>query len=189
MKALRANIPVILFILFELAVGILLLVDGDALTTTVLICFGIILMVIGAVYLIRFLRERGAGKANYLTLIMSVLSLFVGAVCVIFPGFVKGLFTVIAIIYGVILIVMGVYKTKTYNDAKSEGASPSFLTLISAVLSLVLGVVVIVNPFKADGALYVFAGISLIFEAALDFAAVVVSFGKTEQKALVKKDD
>jgi len=174
MKALRNNIPVILFILFELAVGILLLINPEAFTKTVIICFGIVLVVIGIIYLIRVLKDKSEGMSA-ITLILSIASLAVGAVCALFPSFVMSLFAVVAIIYGVILIVSGIYKAKNYNDAKKEGTSVPILSLISAVISVALGVIIIINPFKTVHLLWIFAGVSLIFEAALDFIAVVLN--------------
>jgi len=174
MKALKNNLPVILFILFELAVGILLLINPEAFTKTVLICFGIVLIVIGLIYLIRVLKDKTEGTSA-ITLIISIASLAAGAVCALFPSFVMGLFAVVAIIYGVILIVSGVYKAKNYNDAKKDGATVPVISLISAVISVVLGVVIIINPFNTIHVLWIFAGISLIFEAVLDFIAVLLN--------------
>lgn len=195
MKALRNNFPVILFILFELAVGILLLIDPEAFTKTVLMCFGIVLIVIGAIYLYRVLKDRNEGVSG-ITMAISLASFLVGALCFTFPSVVMGLFAVVAIIYGVILIVSGIYKAKNYSDAKKAGTHVPAVSLISSILSVALGVVIIVNPFKTVHVLWIFTGISLIFEAALDFVAVLLNFKsddkgnkKEEQKLLEEKND
>lgn len=176
MKTLKNNVPVILLILFEITVGILLLVNPEAFTAAVITCFGIVLLVIGVVYLVRFIKDKKSDDdANVMTLILSIISLIVGCVCAFLTKWVIGLFAVVAVIYGVILIVSGVYKAKTYFDTKKEKLPVSFMTIISAVLSVILGIVIVVNPFTATNFLWIFAGISLIVEAVLDFVAVILN--------------
>ena len=188
MKALRNNLPVILFILFELAVGVLLLVNPDDFTKAVIICFGVVLIVIGAIYLIRVLRDKSEGISG-LTMTISLASLIIGAVCLIFPSFVIGLFALINIFYGAMLIISGIYKIKSYSDARKAGVKLPFVSLLSALLSVVLGVLIIINPFDATKIPWIFIGVSLIFEAALDCVAVILNFDTEDRKRLPEKTD
>ena len=182
MKNLKNNIPVMLLILFEITVGILLLVNPEAFTAAVITCFGIVLLAIGIVYLIRFIREKKeSDKASILTLVLAVISLAVGCVCAFLTNRVMGLFAVVAVVYGVILIVSGIYKAKTYFDMKQENLPVSVITLVSAILSIVLGIVIVVNPFTATNFLWFFAGISLIVEAVVDFVAVIMNVKPKKQ--------
>ena len=173
MKALRNNIPIILLILFELIVGILLFVNPEGFTAAAITCFGIVLLAIGVIYLIRFLRE----KNQYPTLVLALVSLVIGFICTFLTSLVMGLFAVVAVIYGVILIVSGVYKFKAHRDAKRLGLPTIPLALISAILSIILGLVIVVNPFTTTKVLWSFAGISLIVEAVVDFCSMI--FGRS----------
>jgi len=176
MKTLKINIPVILLILFEVAVGILLLVKPESFTAAVITCFGIILIAIGIVYLIRYLRDKKAvGAANPITLMLSILALIIGCICALLTNWVLGLFAVVAVIFGVILIICGVYKVKVLFDARKEALPVSFVSILSAILSVILGVIIVVNPFAAAKTVWRFVGLSLLTEAVIDFIAVTLS--------------
>ena len=202
MKSLRANLPMILLILFELAVGVLLLVEPLEFTRGVIICFGIILLAIGALYLVRFIidkrrEDRGAPafeteggelipvsaespdgetyRASRLTLFLSIVSIVLGFVCVFATDAIIGVFTVIASLYGLVLILSGVFKIKTYVDLRRAELPVPIVLIVSAVLSVVLGIVIIVISFFRTDYIFMLAGISLIVEAAIDFISVVLS--------------
>ena len=182
MKNLRNNLPVILLTLFEFAVGVLLLINPEAFTKAVIIIFGSILVVIGGIYLARVLRDRTEGVSG-ITMTISLASLLVGLICIVFPSMIMGLFAVVAIIYGVILIVSGVYKAKSYTDAKKAGAHLPAISLISAILSVALGVVIVINPFgTVMRSLFTFAGIALIVEAGLDLTSVILNTSDGKKK-------
>ena len=184
MKSLKNNLPVVLLILFEFAVGVLLFTDPESFTSTVIIVFGVLLIATGLFYIFRFLAARGSENgAGAFTLILAVISLAAGCVCVFAKDWLMGLFAVVAVIYGVILAVTGVYKVKTFFDAHRENIPTSFLTLLSAVLSVALGIVIIINPFDTVKVLWMFAGIALIAEALFDLAAVaLIARGKKKEE-------
>ena len=183
MKKLKIYAPLILLILFELVVGILLLINPEGFTQTVINVFGIVLLVIGAVYLIRFFTDKKKeGKYNIATIVLSVISLAVGILCAFFAPTVMGFFTVIAVIYGVILIVSGIFKAKTFFDSRKAKLPVSFLSLVSAIVSIILGVLIVANPFTTTKVLWIFAGISLIVEAVLDAAALVIGIGSKKEQ-------
>ncbi len=182
MKNLRNNLPVILLTLFEFAVGVLLLINPEAFTKAVIIIFGSILVVIGGIYLARVLRDRTEGVSG-ITMTIALASLIVGILCIVFPSMIMGLFAVVAIIYGIILIVSGVYKAKSYTDAKKTGAHLPAISLISAILSVALGIVIVINPFgTVMRSLFTFAGIALIVEAGLDLTSVILNTSDGKKK-------
>lgn len=182
MKNLRNNFPVILLTLFEFAVGVLLLINPEAFTKAVIIIFGAILVVIGGIYLARVLRDRSEGVSG-ITMTIALASLIVGILCIVFPSMIMSLFAFVAIIYGVILIVSGVYKAKSYTDAKSAGTPLPAITLISAILSVALGIVIVINPFgTVMRTLFTFAGIALIIEAGLDLTSVILNTSDGKKK-------
>ncbi len=179
MKNLRNNLPVILLTLFEFAVGVLLLVDPESFTKAVIIVFGAILVVVGAIYLIRVLRDKPEGRVKGVTIALSVLSLAAGIFCIVFPSLITGRFAE-AIIYGVILIVSCIYKAKSFADAKKAGSPLPAISLVSAIVSGLFGVVLLVNPFGDK--LSIFAGIALIAVAVIDFFSVIINSSGGKKK-------
>ncbi len=188
MKNLKTMLPSILFILFELAFGILLISSPKQLTKTVLICFGIVLLIIGFIYLIRFFKERKSAegeKVNYLTMPFAVIALAAAVFCILYALLAHEPQKFATLIYGAIFIVVGAYKLKNYDDDKKAGVSTSFITLISGVLSVVLGIAVIVlyamGSMKSS-LLLLLAGIAMIVEAVLDMAAIAMAKPKKAEE-------
>lgn len=178
MKALKQSLPIILMLLFEITVGIMLLINPESFTNMIIILFGVVLLLIGIVDLIKFFAARKKGKTNILTIIASVISLILGIICAFFSPFVMSLFAVIAIVYGVILIVSGVFKAQNYLQSRKEEHKLSIVTIISAVLSIILGIIVAVNPFGTTIIMWRFTGIVLLVESVVDCAAVILSARK-----------
>ena len=175
MKFIKNNFHALLLVLFELAVGILLFIDPEGFTNAVIMIFGGVLAVIGLFKLIRFIAEkRKTGDASYLELILSVLCIILGCVCMFMTSYILNIFAFVAVVYGIILIVSGVFKAASYFDMRSAGLPVSFLSILSAIVSVLLGVVIVFNPFDAVNVLWMFAGISLIVEALLDIAALAL---------------
>ena len=170
MKALKKSLPIILLILFELAVGILMIVDAQKFITTAFMVFGILLILVAVIMLLRYLKERKDEEDNPMTLITAILAFIVGAVCTFGSAQLAGLSKLIAILYGAILIVNGVFKIGDYFSLKKEGVAVSGIRLIAGLLSIALGVLIMFKPFEAIG---IFVGVSLIVEAVLDVAAII----------------
>jgi len=173
MSSLKHNLPSILLILGELIVGILLLIKPESFTRAAIILLGIVLLAVGVVYLIRWLKGRDRGEAGAGTLLFAIVALLVGLVCVFGVGWIMRLFGVLAVVFGVFLLISGVIKCKSYFDGRKAGLSVSPLALVSAVLSVIFGVLIIFHPAGMVNSIWVFAGIALIIEAAVDFIALV----------------
>lgn len=171
----RKMLPMLLIILFEAAVGVLLLIDGEAFTRAVLIIFGALLMVLGLVMLFRFIGDRREEIFNPLALVIAVIAIAVGAVFAFGSSLIIGLITLITLIYGVIMAINGVFKLVDYFTLRKAGAPVSGFTVFSAVLAIALGIVIVINPFGTDVALWMVMGIVLIVEAVMDIIALIMA--------------
>ena len=174
MNSLKKNLPMILLIIFELAVGVLLLINAELFTRIIIIVFGVALMAVGVLYLIRSFTDKDQGAMSWIALAVSVVAFVVGVLCTFFSGSIINVFAILAVIYGVILVLSAIFKIKTYFDVKKLGMVPSVFTLISAAVSLVFGVVIILNPFRTVKVLWIFTGICLIVQAAVDVFMLVM---------------
>ena len=178
MESFKLNIQDIFLVLFEAAVGILLLINPEAFTRTVIILLGLILIVIGITYLIRYMQDKKMDKDNPIIMLIAVVTLVAGIVCVFFSGAIIGLITAIAIIFGVILIISGVYKLHNYYLTKKKGAPVSTVSIVSGIVAAILGVVIIIYPKDAAFSVWQVAGIMLLIEAVIDFLSIVQVAGK-----------
>jgi len=179
MKKLRLALPVLLTAVFEIIFGVLLFRDPESFTKTVLMLFGVMLLGIGVVSLIRYLKDNRAGGnpvVNSLTLAAAIVSLVIGAICTFAASAVVTLFTVLAVVYGIMLLITGVLKCQTFFAGRALGIRSPFLILVSALLTIVCGLVIIANPFDSTHVMLQFLGIALIAQAVLDIVALVQIF-------------
>ena len=178
-KTIKTYLPLCLLILFELAVGILLFIDPVGFTFAITIGFGILLLAASAFAFIRYFTDRRAmGKGNVLTLFLAILTLLIGCVCTFASGWVLGLFAIAAMVYGVILTVAGIFKLASYVERRQSKLHPPILSLIGALVSIVLGLFILINPFGAVDILWQIAGIALIVEAVFDLVGLIDGLAK-----------
>lgn len=175
MKTLKANFRTILLIVFEAAVGILLFVKPEAFTTTIIVTFGIVMLILGVINLVRFLRDRKDGISNAPAIITAVISLILGVFGTFFSGFIIGLIAAVAVIYGIILIVSGVYKLQSYFEVKKAGFPVSKVCVVSGVIAVILGIVVVVYPKDAVFSVWMLTGIMMFTEAVIDVIALLLA--------------
>lgn len=174
MKLIKENPQTILMVLFEIAVGSLLLINPDGFTRAILVSFGVIMLIIGIVNLIKYVSKKKSSLFPVLRLIAGIVSIIVGAIFTFGTSMIMGIFTLIAIVYGIILIVSGVMKMQDFFQAKKYEPYVPIVILFSAIASVVLGLIIIINPFEMAMLAFRFMGISLIVEAVIDILTLVL---------------
>ena len=183
--------PVIITIL-ELLVGIFLFIDPEKLIKFVLAGFGAVLVGTGIVKLLRYLRYKNkeavvvGSKEDKIdkSALPAIMYMIFGVACFFGYPLLKSIFSAVAIIIGVVLLVAGIIKYIQYDDMKKRGNASS-LILGTSLLSLVCGVLCIFNPFGTTNTLFRFAGAAMIFFSVLDLAGIfglVIKPKKKEEK-------
>lgn len=179
MKKIRVALPLLLTAVFEIIFGALLFKDPETFTKTVLMLFGIMLLAVGIMSLIRYIklnREGGSPILNGLTLAAAVVSLVLGAICSFAPGAVIAIFTVLAVVYGIIFLIMGALKCQSFFAGRALEIRTPVLIIFGAVLTAVCGIVIITDPFKTADVMLKFLGIALIAQAVIDIVALIQIF-------------
>ncbi len=178
MKRLKSNFSIVLLILFEGIVGFMLFGNPERFTRGVIIFFGIIMLIIGTGNLIQALRTRVDGAPDSYMMIAAVADLIIGVILTAGNKLVFGIFPVIAVIYGIFMIIVGMHKVRVYHSLKKEGYLPSIISVISGIAAIALGIIIVLNPFGTVETLWKFAGIVLIGEAVLDLIAFLLGMKK-----------
>ncbi|MBQ3692912.1 MAG: DUF308 domain-containing protein, partial [Clostridia bacterium] len=83
-------------------------------------------------------------------------------------------FSLIAVIYGIILLVSGVFKMQDFFQAKKYEPYVPIVIFLSAAVSVVLGLIIIINPFETTLLVFRFAGISMLVGAATDIITLIL---------------
>ena len=167
-KKLKWNL--ILMSILYLALGIfLLMVPGTALN---IVCYALggVVLVCAAVQLIRYFAvERGVFQSQ-LTLISGLVCLGLGAFLIIRSDLVV---RILPIVFGLFVIFDSLGRIQNALELRRCEYSSWKGFLLLAVLSIVLGIVMILDPFGTMETLVMAIGVILIIEGALNLLSAL----------------
>ena len=116
MKNLKENLNGILVCLFEIVVGILLLINPVGFTSGIITAVGIALMVIGLVCVVKYFRADARVAAVSQLLVKGLVALLGGAFCTFRSAWFVVTFPVLTILYGVAILITGLSKVQLTVD-------------------------------------------------------------------------
>ena len=169
-----------------LAAGGLVMVLKPGLTLEVLArAVGILLIITGLIFILAFMLRRGGQIIGY-DLILGIVITALGIFVCIQTAFVVG---ILPSIFGICIAISGLLKLQRGFDVKRMGLDSWGYIIIMSLISILLGTIVILNPFGAAnwlmrliGACFVYCGISDFITAVYvswKYSHLVVN-GKTE---------
>lgn len=173
---LKRCLAIIAFIFFEVYAGVRLLTAPADFSNSAVVAFGIIMLIVGAISLFWMSTLKSMMLPYRLTLVCGIIDLILGIICLAFSEKVVGAFPTFAKIYGVFMVIMGISKLRDYITLQVWGLPRKFLWLIGAILTIVLGVVIFMNPFAAVEVAWTYAGYFLILTGAIDLLIFILSF-------------
>lgn len=167
---------IFLFIVFEIYAGVRLLTDYEGFSNSAIITFGVFSLLAGAVMLFLALDLKKSALPYQIGMALAVLNIILGICCIAFSANIVAAFPVLAIAYGIIMVFVGIEKLGNYFVMKSWGYPRHWLWMVLAVLTIVLGVIIILNPFTAVDVTFTYAGYFLIFSGVVDLFVFIFSF-------------
>lgn len=174
MAKFRLLIPTILMLIFEAAVGVLLLIDGEKFTQIIFIIFGVFLLVVGLVKLIRsLLAGRNGGSISMSQMVFSVVLIAAGAFFAAASGSVLSVVSAFTLVIGIIMAFIGMLKLMEYATIRKYN-TVTWVAVIGAVITIILGIVIAFNPFGATEVLWTILGVMLIVSAVLDVISLII---------------
>lgn len=175
MKNLKNNINGILLCLFEIVVGVLLLINPLGFTTGIITTAGIVLLIIGLITVIKYFRTEvdEASKGKYL--VKGLVALLAGAFCTFKSHWFIVTFPALTILYGIVVLITGLGKVQLTFDMIRKKNKKWFFAIISALLSIICAAVILNNPFTSITVLWMFTGITLIAESIVDVITLIIS--------------
>ena len=172
MKGIKENRNGIVISLFEIFVGILLLVNPIGFTSGIVIGSGILLCIYGMISVFKYFTTHIEEAVIHQDLSIGLLALLGGAFCIFQSEWFASAQEILTIIYGVFMIVSGIGKIQWSIDLLRLKRK-WILSGVSAVLSVIFGFVILQNPFDTVEFLWRFTGIIMIIEAIIDVVSLV----------------
>lgn len=165
----RTKLMTELVAVLMIILGVMLLLNPQEAVLMVCRLSGVILAVTGLVFLLMSLNnrrgvERGGGLDIFLT-ILGILLLALGLFIVFRPEVVVGF---AGILFAVILFVHGIGDLREMQTVKQLGYSRWWISLLCAVVTFVMGLIVLVSPLGSAALMVRIAGIFLILDGISD---------------------
>lgn len=182
----KMNITSIIFSILFLILGILLLCrPGDALNI-VSYSLGGMLIIWGVIQMIQFFIKKDSQNYFDFSFVVGIFVSIFGVIILLKPRIIAD---IIPLMLGIWMIINGV--TKLAYSLTINKKSKSLSTIIISIAILVVGLLLVINPFAGAEILTQLIGIALIVYSILDLVEVIF-IKKTTKKIdilIEKKDD
>lgn len=154
--------------------GLGLLMKPAASTTIICYAVGSLCIIYAAATLIKYFTEGIAHYYFEVNFILSVILGIFGLVAVIRPSVI---ISILPTIVGIILVVSGVVKLQDSLSLKKYGYDRWKTVLLFAVVSVVLGIVILLNPF-GTGLLFIrMVGLFFVIDGILSISSGIMMRG------------
>ena len=127
--------------------------------------------VYGISHLVRWMQSRKTGQANPGDLFLTILPAAFSAFSLIWP---QAVLSVLPLVLGSLLLVDGVGKLPLAIAGLRDQVPGMIPLMLSSLLPIVLGAVIVVNPFTTVRIVVMVFGASLIADGVSDLAAVLL---------------
>ncbi|MDO4321459.1 MAG: DUF308 domain-containing protein [Lachnospiraceae bacterium] len=164
----------IVLCLFELVVGVLLLINPVGFTAGIIKVAGVVLMILGLIEIVKYFRMNAEEASLGQALVKGLVSVLAGAFCTFRTEWFILTFPVLTTIYGVILLLVGLGKIQLTVDMVRRKNKNWVWAAVNAVVSIVCAIIILSSPFTSTTVLWIFTGASLIVEGAFDIITFLV---------------
>lgn len=175
MKTIKANLNSIIICLCEVLVGILLLINPVGFTTGIIVILGCVFLVKGIFDIIGYFRTDAQTAVSTKGLAKGLIGIAAGGFCILQSHWFLVAFPVLTVLYGIAIFALGLFKVQVMVDMIRLKKKKWGLAALSAVFTLLFGVIALMNPFSTTVILWTFIAATLIVEAVLDLISTFIS--------------
>lgn len=146
--------------------GLIFMIFSETMVNMIGWILGSILCIIGIVQMIGYIRSR----TSVMPLLVSIISLVVGVLLFMHPGWVMSL---LSVIIGIYILIEAALKIKVVVEAKKQAAKGWWALLIVTIIGIAMGILLIVNPFGISRAFMFVLGLAFLISGVLDLIQAI----------------
>ncbi len=158
----------------EILVGILLLIDPVGFTSGIIIGAGVVMVLMGVLSGVRYFLSKPEVGAMRQLLFKALVLIMAGLTCITQHMWFLSAFPLLTVIYAAWMLVLAAMKVQRMADMLRAQNGRWYMPGIAAALAAVLAAIILLNPFGASAAVWMFVGISLIAEAGVELAGILI---------------
>lgn len=155
------------------ALGLVLVIWPDVLGVMLCYLLGGALILMGVIQLIGFLRGERLGFYSKFNMIMGIVLVLLGLWICTQPHIVL---SIIPVVVGIIVLIHGLMDIQYTLDIKKTGNTKWWIAMIAAIITLVVGLLLIFNPFTAYEITMILLGIAMLYDGGSDLVLLVFSY-------------
>lgn len=182
MNRLNFAVGKLILLLFEAAVGIVLLVNPIGFATVFITVVGVLLAAVGLVFILQYFRSEPLEAQRGQGLLKGCCALLVGLFCALNTQWFINAFPFLTVIHGIVILFTGIIRVQWTVDMLRLKLERWYIAAGGAVVSIALAVIIFVNPFGVAEAIWTFIGISFLVDAVADLAVLIFS-GRLEKES------
>lgn len=168
--------------LVMLLFGILLFIFPETVIKSVAIAMGVIFIMIGVIPIINYFRFRATGFTTTFSFLLGIFCIVAGLILLMNENI---LGTIIPILTGVWMIINSINRISISMDLRDDKITFWVITFIYAILTLVAGVLLILDPVNGGKLVTKTIGIIICVYSALDVIDLILI--RIKAKKVVKE--
>ena len=188
MSRLNFAIGKLILLLFEEAVGVVLLINPIGFATVFVTVVGVLLAAVGLMFILQYFRSEPTEAQKGQGLLKGCCALLVGLFCALNTQWFIDAFPLLTVIHGIVILFTGIIRLQWTADMLRLKLKRWYIAAGGAVISIVLAVIIFVNPFGVSQAIWTFIGITFLVDALADLAVLIFS-GRREKKSTKQEID
>lgn len=170
MKA--AKIGYVISSLLFCLLGILLIVYPDLMIPVIAGAFGTLLILFGIVKIIGYFSKDLFRLAFQYDLAFGLLLITIGIITILKT---ENVMTFVSIVLGLYVLIDGLLKIQIALDSKTFGIRQWWLIFVAAILTGIIGCILVIRPYEGIGILVTLAGCCLLAEGLLNLITVLIA--------------
>ncbi len=150
----------------------------------VMLCYllGGALILMGVIQLVVFLRGERLGFYNKFSMFMGIVLVLLGIWICTQPRIVL---SIIPVVVGIIVVLHGLMDLQYTLDIRRTGNTKWWIALVAAIITLMVGLLLVFNPFTAYEVTMILLGIAMLYDGGSDLLLLV--FAHLAQKDTDKR--
>lgn len=168
-----------------IGVGVALLIMPDLSLTVILSILSIGMVVAGVLSLLRYFIYDAHTAFYRNDFLFGLIGIALGSLIYLRKDIFASL---IPILLGVVILFSGFVKLQDSIDARRLGYKNSLLYIVLAIINVIAGIVVILNPFATNNLLFMLIGASLVYSGISDLVSTVYLSSKINKLVKQAKD-
>ena len=184
-KGFNYFLPIVYFVL-----GLLMVIFPETINDIINYIIGGLLMLFGIDYIVRYLSNNKVTTYSKYSLTVGIVPIICGVFLICNP---EVLVSIIPFVAGMIILMDAFEKLKHAIDLKKMNCDEWWVDLVVAILFIVFGIIVIMNPFDAAKLLIRILGIFFLVDCFIDvwtnFSYEKIKIKNGEDKKIVVIDE